>query len=169
MVTRQSHATATAHLSGVRGRALVNAKQHHLVVDSPLNLGGPNEAINPVDLLMASLASHVAFVCERAAQELGIHLAHLTVKATGGFDTRGGAEEAGASALQTLDVRVYLSGPNAVQAQALLEAVEQRCLVYATLARAVPVQLSAVVNGDQQPDADPSTTQEVPLHSKTAR
>ena len=150
MVNRHTSATATAHLSGVRGRAVVNAKQHHLVVDSPLNLGGPNEAINPVDLLLSSLASHVAFVCERAALELGIPLDGLTVKVVGRFDPHGATEEAAQSHLQSVEAQIFLRGLDPAQVPLLLQAVEQRCLVYSTLARAVPVQLTPVLDGDAE-------------------
>lgn len=48
-------AAATARLLGDPGRALVTMRGHHLVVDAPLPLGGPNEEINPLDLLLAAI------------------------------------------------------------------------------------------------------------------
>jgi uncharacterized OsmC-like protein len=40
----------------------------HVVTDWPPLLGGPNEAPNPGELLLAALAACATFVCERAAQ-----------------------------------------------------------------------------------------------------
>jgi hypothetical protein len=48
---------ATARLTNESGRSLVTLRGHHLVVDAPLILGGPNEEVNPMDLLLASRCS----------------------------------------------------------------------------------------------------------------
>ena len=71
-------ASASARLSNEPGRALLTVRGQHAVTDSPPTLGGPNESANPVELLLSALAGCAVFVCERAAQELGI--AERTVK-----------------------------------------------------------------------------------------
>ena len=50
-------ASVTSHLTNEPGRAIVTARGHHFVVDSPAPLGGPNEEINPVDVLLSALAT----------------------------------------------------------------------------------------------------------------
>ncbi|NLX08247.1 MAG: OsmC family protein [Chloroflexi bacterium] len=146
MFARLSSATVTARLSGWRGRAIATAKNHHFIVDSPLALGGPNEEINPIDLLLSALATHATFVCERYAQEQGIRLEMLVVAATGEFDPRGIVRgELVEPNLQQIQLRLTLAGVGFEEANALADAVRTRCPVYATLARAVPIEIRTVI------------------------
>src|SRR6266699_1807437 len=74
MLPQLATASVTSRLSNLPGRAIVTARGHHFVVDSPPPLGGPNEEINPIDLLLSALATCGTFVCEKAAQEMSVLL-----------------------------------------------------------------------------------------------
>ncbi|MFN7641616.1 MAG: OsmC family protein [Burkholderiales bacterium] len=134
--------TSASRLSNEPGRALIATRGQHLVTDSPPPLGGPNEAPNPVELLLASLAACATFVCERAAREAGIPLAAIHVTAAGDFDPRGVCGEPFDPRFQSIRMRFDMTGPDATQASALLDAFRTRCPIYTTLARAVPVELA---------------------------
>ncbi len=138
-------ATATSRLSGVPGRAIVSARGHHFIVDSPASLGGPNEEINPLDVLLAALSTCGTFVCETAAMEEGIPLHGLAVDVAGDFDPRGLCGEPVDPSMQAIRVRLNLSGPSQEQAEFLAEAFRRRCPVYGTLSKAVPIEISLVV------------------------
>ena len=144
MVLRLATATVTARLSGQRGRAIVNAKGHHFVVDSPLTLGGPNEEINPIDLLLSALATHGTFTVERIARELGLPLTNASMLVSGSFDPRGVAGESIDPYLQTIRVRLNLEGVTRDQALMLADAYKLRCPVYATLSKATRIDLEIV-------------------------
>lgn len=133
--------SASSRLSNEPGRALIATRGQHLVTDSPPPLGGPNEAPNPVELLLASLAACATFVCERAAKEHGMPLTAINVTAAGDFDPRGVCGEPFDPRFQSIRVRFELTGPDASQKAALLDAFRTRCPIYTTLARAVPVEL----------------------------
>lgn len=135
-------ASATSRLSNEAGRALLSVRGQHLVIDSPPTLGGPNEAANPVDLLLAALAACATFVCETAAQEMGIALHGVSVTAAGDFDPRGVCGEAFDPRFQAFRVRLALEGPDPAQAEALVKAFVTRCPVYTTLARSAPVEVT---------------------------
>ncbi len=135
-------ASASARLSNEPGRALLTVRGQHAVTDSPPTLGGPNESANPVELLLSALAGCAVFVCERAAQELGIALQSVQVTAAGDFDPRGVCGEAFDPRFQSFKVRFALDGPDAAQSALLLQAFQTRCPVYATLSRAAPVEIS---------------------------
>lgn len=135
-------ASATSRLSNEAGRALLTMRGQHLVTDSPPTLGGPNEAANPVELLVAALAACATFVCERAAQEEGIPLRGVTVTVAGDFDPRGVCGEAIDPRFQALRVRLALDGPDDAQAGKLVDALRTRCPVYTTLARSAPVEVT---------------------------
>jgi uncharacterized OsmC-like protein len=134
-------ASASCRLSNEPGRALLTLRGQHVVTDSPPTLGGPNEAPNPVELLLSALAGCAAFVCERAAQEMGIALKSVNVTAAGDFDPRGVCGEPFDPRFQAFKVRLTLDGPNAAQRETLLQAFKARCPVYTTLSRAAPVDV----------------------------
>ncbi len=144
MALRLATATVTARLSGQRGRAIVNAKGHHFVVDSPLTLGGPNEEINPIDLLLSALATHGTFIIERVARELSYPLKNASMLVSGSFDPRGVAGEAIDPGIQTVRARLTLEGVTHEQAQTLVAAYRSRCPVYATLAKAARIDLEVI-------------------------
>jgi uncharacterized OsmC-like protein len=141
MTTKLATTTASCRLSNEPGRALLTIRGQHVVTDSPPTLGGPNEAANPVDLLLSALAGCAVFVCERAAQEMGIDLRAVNVTAAGEFDPRGVCGEPFDPRFQGFKVRLSLEGPDAVQSERLLEAFKSRCPVYATLSRSAPVEV----------------------------
>jgi uncharacterized OsmC-like protein len=134
-------ASVSSHLTNQPGRAIVTARGHHVVVDSPAALGGPNEEINPVDLLLSALATCGTFVCEAAAQEMSIPLRSISVAAAGDFDPRGLCGGGMNPRMQAFRVRLALSGPTKVQAEALAEAFRTRCPVYTTFSRAAPIEV----------------------------
>jgi hypothetical protein len=68
-------ARVSAQLSNQPGRAIVSARGNHFVVDSVPPLEGPNEELNPLDMLLGSLATCGIFIAERAAQEQEVALA----------------------------------------------------------------------------------------------
>lgn len=133
--------TTSCRLSNEPGRALLAIRGQHEVTDSPLVLGGPNEAPNPVELMLSSLAACAVFICERAALELGIPLKAVSATAAGEFDPRGVCGEAVDPRIQTLRVRLTLQDTDVSQSNMLIEAFKTRCPVYATLARAVPIEI----------------------------
>jgi putative redox protein len=135
-------ATARSRLANQPGRAVVTVRGQHFVTDSPPTLGGPNECVNPVELLLAALAACGTFVCEKAAQEMRIPLKSVDVTASGDFDPRGVCGEPQDPRFQAFRVRLALEGPDAAQREKLVEAFKQRCPVYTTLSRAAPVEIT---------------------------
>lgn len=134
-------ATAGCRLSNEPGRALLAVRGQHLVTDSPPVLGGPNEAANPVELLLSALSACAVFICERAAQEQGISIDSIAVTTAGDFDPRGVCGESVDPRFQAFRVQLALKGPDVQQREALLQAFKTRCPVYTTLSRAAPVEV----------------------------
>jgi len=145
MSTPLATASVTSHLSGQPGRAIVAARGHRFIVDSPPPLGGPNEEINPIDVLLSALATCGTFVCETAAHEMDIPLDAVAVTAAGDFDPRGVCGEPVDPRIQEFRVWLALSGPTEAQAEALAKAFRTRCPVYTTLSRAAPIELEVAV------------------------
>jgi uncharacterized OsmC-like protein len=141
MTSQLAKATATSRLSGIDGRAVVSMRGHHAIVDSPLPLGGPNEEINPLELLLSSLATCATFVCETAARESDIPLTAITARVDGEFDVRGVCGEPVDPRIQAFHVELVLQGPDRIQAQDLVEAFQKRCPIYSTLSRSAPIDI----------------------------
>ena len=131
-----------SQLSGIRGRAIVSARGHHLIVDSPLPLGGPNEEINPVDLLLSALGTCATFVCETVAIEQNIPLSTISAKVEGDFDPRGVCGDPVDPRIQAFRVELKMRGPNDEQAQMLVKAFQTRCPIYTTLSRSAPIEIA---------------------------
>ena len=137
--------SVTSSLSNQMGRAIVETRQHHFIIDSPPPLGGPNEELNPIDILLAALATCGTFVIETAAKEMKIPLESVHVDAEGDFDPRGVKGEPGVDPRITeFRVRVNLEGTTSEQTSSLIEQFKKRCPVYTTLSRAAPVQFEIV-------------------------
>ena len=131
-----------SQLSGVPGRAIMSARGHHVIVDSPVPLGGPNEEINPVDLLLSALSTCGTFVCETVAKELSIPLHTINTQVEGDFDPRGVCGDPVDPRIQTFRVNIQMEGPTNEQAQLLLEAFQTRCPIYTTLSRSAPIEVN---------------------------
>lgn len=132
---------ATATLSNIRGRAILSARGHHFIVDSPPTLDGPNEEINPVDVLMSALASCATFICETVASEEGIPLKSVKVTVAGDFDPRGICGEPVASKIQAFRIRLMMQGPTIEQAESIGQSFMRRCPIYSTLVEAAPIDV----------------------------
>jgi uncharacterized OsmC-like protein len=136
---------ASSHLSNQAGRAIAAARGHHLIVDSPPPLGGPNEELNPLDLLLAALTTCGTFVIETAAREKNIHLESVSLAVEGDFDPRGVKGVEGIDPVITeFRINVSLVGPSSEESAILVEQFKARCPVYTTLSRATPIKFELV-------------------------
>lgn len=134
-------ATASSSLTNQMGRAIATARGHHLIVDSPTPLGGPNQELNPLDILLAALATCGTFVIETAAREMNIPIGAVNLGVEGDFDPRGVKGEAGINPIITeFRVTVSIEHATSEQKDALIEQFKQRCPVYTTLSKASPVR-----------------------------
>lgn len=138
--------TAQAQLSPVEGRSIATTRQHHLIVDAPAPLGGPNEEINPIEMLLSSLATCGVLVSEKLAAERGIMLRAASTRVEGELDPRGVRGEAVDPRIQVFRVTLSLSGPTQAQAETFSKAFQQRCPIYATLVRAAPIDITVEVS-----------------------
>ena len=73
MSNRLAQATVVARLAGQKGRAILTAKNHHVVVDSLLTWAGRMRSSTPLTCY-SSAGDARDLVCERAAQENGCAL-----------------------------------------------------------------------------------------------
>lgn len=79
---------ATAHL---QEKVLVEttARQHRVLVDEPESLGGTDQSMNPVELLLSALGACQSIVARTYADKFGIELKDFKVELEGDLDTDG--------------------------------------------------------------------------------
>ena len=94
-------AKASAKLTNQPGRAIVSARGNHFIVDSVPPIEGPNEELNPLDMILGSLATCGMFIAERVAQEEAIPLEDVLVAVEGDLDASGVAGVGGGSSPAT--------------------------------------------------------------------
>jgi uncharacterized OsmC-like protein len=128
----------------------VRAGAHTLTVDEPVSVGGGGAGPNPVQLVLASLASCQAITYRYWAELLGIRLEAVTVRVEGDLDMRGflgfdPAAPAGASAVQCM---VTVEGPEeAGRYEELRRAVDAHCPVLDVFSKPVAVERHLEIGG----------------------
>ena len=143
-------AKASAKLTNQAGRAIVSARGNHFIVDSVPPIEGPNEELNPLDMMLGSLATCGMFIAEHVAQEEAMPLEDVLVDVEGDLDASGVAGSGADPRLQVMRVHLDLPGTNEEQAAQIVENFEVRCPIYTTLSRATEIEITV---NDETPSA----------------
>jgi putative redox protein len=128
-------------------RSEARIRQFSLTVDEPPSLGGSDAGPNPVELVLAALATCQEITYRAYATALGIPLESVSVKLDGALDLRGffAIDEKvrpGFTGVQGI-VTLKSSGTKAQLAK-LKQVVDAHCPVLDILRAPVPVQLDLV-------------------------
>jgi uncharacterized OsmC-like protein len=129
--------------SNLPGRVLVSARGNHFLVSSAPPLGHPSEEINPVEAMLAALATCGIFVHETAAIEQDIPLDFAAAVVQADWDVRGLRGEDFNPRMQAIRVHLTLEGPDGAQIDLLEEEFTRRCPIYTTLIRATEIEITA--------------------------
>jgi uncharacterized OsmC-like protein len=78
--------TAQAHSTELFGRVLCNARNHHFVVDGPLQNGCPGEEITPGELFLSGIAACGVELVQVIAKERNLPLPAIKVTIRGILD-----------------------------------------------------------------------------------
>lgn len=158
-------ATATAFADLVRpGRVLMSGRGNHYIYDSVPPINGPNEEVNPLDGMLASLIACGMYIYEAVAEEEHIALNHLSSSVTGELDPRGVAGADVNPRVRAFHITMNVEGPTPEQAAMMTEAVATRCPIYTTLARSAPIDVTNIVYGQMQ---EPIATEADPIIEET--
>lgn len=126
-------------LAGRTVSARVAGKQH-VAVGPPVEFGGTDPIVwSPEDFLVASAASCLAVTYAGAAQRRGVHVSSLRVEAEGVVGTRDDGRFGFTEV--TLHLRIVVPPAEADVATDIAHEAHERCLVAASLACSVDVEL----------------------------
>ncbi len=141
------------------GRVLMSARGNHWVYDSVPPINGPNEEVNPLDGMLTALIACGMYIYEAVGIEQTIETNNLAATVQGEFDPRGVAGAAVNPRVRAFHITMNVDGPTVEEAAMLAEAFSVRCPIYTTLARSAPIDVTNVVDGEEQEtiatEADP--------------
>lgn len=109
----------------------VEARGHKITIDEPVKQGGTDKGMNPVELLLGSIASCVTLTTAIYADAMGIKIDSISVDVEGDMDSAGFMGYAkirpGYSQIRT---HVHIQSPSDPEmVQQLIDMVEIRCPV----------------------------------------
>jgi putative redox protein len=125
-------------------RSETNIRQFSLTVDEPPSLGGTDTGPNPVELVLAALATCQEITYRAYATALGIPLENVSVKLEGALDLRGffAVKDGVRAGFNNVRGTVNLKSSASVADLAKLkEVVDAHCPVLDILRAPVPVDL----------------------------
>lgn len=128
---------------GTATEVTITARDHTFTIDEPADLGGADRGANPVEHLLAALASCTVITYTVWAEKLGLRLDGVEVDVDGTIDLRGflGLDEEVRAGFQGINLAVRLSGPESTEDYRRLEqAVGAHCPVGDNLTAGVPVR-----------------------------
>lgn len=128
-------------------RSEIKIRQFNLTVDEPEALGGQDAGPNPVELILASLATCQEITYRLYADALGIPLDSVSVTVTGALDLRGffAVDDTVRPGFTEIKTEVTLDSPAPEAEVARLKAtVDRHCPVLDILRNATPVSLDVV-------------------------
>ncbi len=107
------------------GRVLASARNHHFVVDGPVQNGCPGEALTPVEIFLAGVATCGVELVTVIAKSEGIPLSQIFVDVEGSID-RSRPVRSDVSLFNSVRVRFQMCGVTREQGDLLVEKFKGR-------------------------------------------
>lgn len=114
-----------ARSTEVFGRVLCTSRNHHFVVDGPVQNGCPGEAITPAEVFLSGVSACGVELLQVLARQSNIPLQGVTVNISGRMD-RSKPAHPKFTVFNSVNVRFRLSGVNHQQAEQLVEDFKTR-------------------------------------------
>lgn len=127
------HYEVHAQTSLTFGRVLCSARNHHFVVDGPIQNGCPGEAPTPAEIFLSAVAACGAEIMQVIARDEGIPLEHAHVTVQGTLD-RESQPRSDVTVFNTVRLAIMLRGPDDAQAAILVAGFQRRCPLYGSVA-----------------------------------
>ena len=114
-----------ARSTDVFGRVLCNTRDHHFVIDGPVQNGCPGEEITPVELFLSAVAACGVELIHVIARQDNVPLERVAVSIYGASD-RTKQTRTDVSTLGTVRIDFTMWGADGAQATALVEGFKRR-------------------------------------------
>lgn len=114
-----------ARSTGTFGRVLCAARNHHFIVDGPVQNGCPGEAVNPGELFLAGIAACGVELVQVIAKEQQLAPRSIAVEIEGRMD-RSRPVRQDLSVFNAIDLRFRVEGVTQAQADDLIDRFRRR-------------------------------------------
>ena len=114
-----------ARSTDVFGRVMCSTRDHHFVVDGPVQNGCPGEEVTPAELFLASVAACGVELMQVIAKDDNVPLGRVRVAISGMVD-RANPVRSDVMVFNTVRLRFAVEGVNESQAAALVEKFKKR-------------------------------------------
>ena len=115
----------SAQSTPVFGRVLCNVRDHHFIVDGPVQNGCPGEEVTPVEVFLSAVAACGVELIHVIAQTENRPLGHVAVNIHGWSD-RAKQTRSDVTTLNGVTLDFRLSGTDDANAAALVESFKRR-------------------------------------------
>lgn len=126
-------------------KAEIKTRQFSFIIDEPKELGGTNEAANPVEYLLGSLAGCINVVGHLVAKEQNLTLTGLRIEISGDLnpDRLFGKPTEDRTGYKEINVTLYPETDATPEALTKWhEEIERRCPINDNIVNATPVKVS---------------------------
>jgi uncharacterized OsmC-like protein len=119
------HYAANARSTDTLGRVLCSARNHHFVVDGPVQAGFAGEALGPGEIFLAGVASCGVELVQALARDQKLPLKSVKVDITGIID-RANPVRADVSLFNEVELQFELAGVTQAEGENLIERFKGR-------------------------------------------
>ena len=114
-----------ARSTDVFGRVMCSARDHHFIVDGPVQNGCPGEEVTPPELFLSAVAACCVELLHVIARDQSVPITRVGLTVTGTVD-RGNQPRTDVTLFNTVRLRFTVGGTDAAQAAALVEGFKRR-------------------------------------------
>jgi uncharacterized OsmC-like protein len=115
----------TARSTDVFGRVLCGVRDHHFIIDGPVQNGCPGEEVTPVEAFLSAVAACGVELIHAIARDQQVPLHGVAVRMHGTLD-RAKQARADVRTLDFVSIDFTFAGVDAAQAAALVEGFKRR-------------------------------------------
>ena len=115
----------SARSTDVFGRVMCSARDHHFVVDGPVQNGCPGEELTPPEVFLSGVAACGVELVHVIAREQGVKVGTVAVSVYGELD-RANQKRADVTVLNQVRMEFVLSGTDGTTAAQLVEGFKRR-------------------------------------------
>ena len=116
---------ARARSTDTHGRVLCNVRNHHFIVDGPVQNGAPGEAVTPAELFLTGVAACGVELVQAFAKADSIPLRAIGVDISGTLD-RANPVRKDLSVMNSVHLKFHMTGVTAAQGAALIDRFKVR-------------------------------------------
>ena len=117
--------TVRARSTDTHGRVLCNVRNHHFIVDGPVQNGAPGEEVTPAEAFLTGIAACGVELVQSFAKAESIPLRAINVDISGRID-RANPVRKDVSVLNSVQIKFHLTGVTHAQGATLIDRFKGR-------------------------------------------